>query len=479
MKKLVSIFIMAVSLLALAPSFVWSQTGATQVYERGINIPDNNHVDGLTVTKHGDYAISFLDYHATDNQNISLFNQEGGVTWHNTSITPEYTIVDIIDMNGQDGLLAVVVDELVRYDYSGAIVDKIKIAHRHVSGLSLYKDLERYYVVEGNNNITQADIAVYDNALNFVRSFPVLGGVTGIVGRDGYLYISSTGYGGGIISNGSSDLSKYDLSGNLVWTKHFPDRIGSNIVSVGDDLYMANVSLVNDSLSDQRWEVIKADTSGSIIWQKEWTGDYPEGPGKSPDLTLWIYDLVDLPTGGCVVVGSATKLTQADNPIDPNKVNPMAIAFNSEGDIAWKIRIDKEGINYGQFRRAIWDNDHYLVMVGENQDTSKLLWKYSVDGVTAVEQEGSSLPSEFRLDQNYPNPFNPTTTIEFSIVKEGKTSLKVYDILGKEVATLVDEELTAGNYSAKFDAGNLSSGIYVYVLKTPNYTASKKMILLK
>jgi len=245
---------------------------------------------------------------------------------------------------------------------------------------------------------------------------------------------------------------------------------------------MANVYLTSeslDSLSHMRWEVLKAGTEGNIIWAKEWTGDYQFRPGEYRILNLWIYDLVNLPTGGCVVVGSATKLTQTDNPIDPNKVNPMAIAFNSDGDIAWKIRIDKEGVNFGSFSKAIWDNDHYLVMVGQNMDTSKLLWKYSVDGVTAVEQEGSSLPSEFRLDQNYPNPFNPTTTIEFSIVKEGKTSLKVYDILGKEVATLVDEELTAGTYNAKFDAGNLSSGIYVYVLKTPNYTASKKMILLK
>ena len=91
----------------------------------------------------------------------------------------------------------------------------------------------------------------------------------------------------------------------------------------------------------------------------------------------------------------------------------------------------------------------------------------------------SSKPIAYVLSQNYPNPFNPTTTINFSITKDGFVSLKVYDILGSEVASILDEVKTAGSYNILFDASKLSSGIYFYRLSTPNFTQVKKMTLVK
>ncbi len=94
-------------------------------------------------------------------------------------------------------------------------------------------------------------------------------------------------------------------------------------------------------------------------------------------------------------------------------------------------------------------------------------------------------PVRFELFQNYPNPFNPVTTIKYSIPSLGgvetlhATSLRIYNILGKEVATLVNEKQAPGNYSVQFDASNLPSGIYFYTLRAGNFTATKKMILLK
>ena len=88
-------------------------------------------------------------------------------------------------------------------------------------------------------------------------------------------------------------------------------------------------------------------------------------------------------------------------------------------------------------------------------------------------------PVEYSLEQNYPNPFNPTTQINYSIKETGLVQLKVYDILGKEVATIVNENQEAGNYYASFDASNLSSGIYLYKLQSGEFVSSKKMILLK
>lgn len=86
----------------------------------------------------------------------------------------------------------------------------------------------------------------------------------------------------------------------------------------------------------------------------------------------------------------------------------------------------------------------------------------------------------FKLENNYPNPFNPSTTINFAIPSEGFTELKVFDILGREVDILLKENLKAGNYSVKFNAGrDFASGIYIYTLRSNNYLATKKMILLK
>ncbi|MBS1552774.1 MAG: T9SS type A sorting domain-containing protein [Bacteroidetes bacterium] len=89
------------------------------------------------------------------------------------------------------------------------------------------------------------------------------------------------------------------------------------------------------------------------------------------------------------------------------------------------------------------------------------------------------VPSEFELSQNYPNPFNPSTKISFALPKEGKVSLKIYDMTGKEVMTLVNEVKTAGYYSVSFNASSLSSGMYFYTLSADNYTATKKMMLIK
>ncbi len=91
----------------------------------------------------------------------------------------------------------------------------------------------------------------------------------------------------------------------------------------------------------------------------------------------------------------------------------------------------------------------------------------------------SVVPTEYNLSQNYPNPFNPTTTIKYSIPTEGMVSLKVYDVLGKEVANLVDENKNAGTYEVIFNAENLSSGTYIYKLTSGNFTETKKLLLLK
>lgn len=97
----------------------------------------------------------------------------------------------------------------------------------------------------------------------------------------------------------------------------------------------------------------------------------------------------------------------------------------------------------------------------------------------SIERDLNAMPTEFTLMQNYPNPFNPSTTIKFNLAKEGMTSLIVYDILGKEVATLVNQHLSAGAYTVKFNAYNFASGIYLYRITAGSFSETKQMILTK
>ncbi|MCW8996897.1 MAG: T9SS type A sorting domain-containing protein [Psychromonas sp.] len=100
------------------------------------------------------------------------------------------------------------------------------------------------------------------------------------------------------------------------------------------------------------------------------------------------------------------------------------------------------------------------------------------DFVVSTPNENIS-PVSFNLSQNYPNPFNPTTTITYSIPKESQVNLKIYDVMGREVAVLVNGKQQAGAYEVKFDAASLASGTYFYKLTAGDFISVKKMALLK
>ena len=96
-----------------------------------------------------------------------------------------------------------------------------------------------------------------------------------------------------------------------------------------------------------------------------------------------------------------------------------------------------------------------------------------------VEEVTSYLPTKFNLEQNYPNPFNPSTVISYQLPVGIRVTLKVFDIIGNEVATLVNTEKPAGNYQVQWDSREFPSGVYFYTLSTGNFFSTKKMILLK
>jgi photosystem II stability/assembly factor-like uncharacterized protein len=129
----------------------------------------------------------------------------------------------------------------------------------------------------------------------------------------------------------------------------------------------------------------------------------------------------------------------------------------------------------GVYVTSMAANNGYLYAATSNNN----IWKALLSQLTDVSNNGNITLINFNLSQNFPNPFNPSTTIQYSIGSLQHVTLKVYDILGREVATLVNEEKPAGEYIVKFDAAGLSSGIYIYRIRTDSYSETRKMILMR
>jgi len=118
-----------------------------------------------------------------------------------------------------------------------------------------------------------------------------------------------------------------------------------------------------------------------------------------------------------------------------------------------------------------------------NNGTNNLasgFWSLPINLITSVEEIPSAVvPKEFRLDQNFPNPFNPSTTIQFALPKSSEVTLKIYDILGREVGALVEEKMKAGEYKIVFDASELASGVYFYRIVAQDFVKVRKLTLLR
>ena len=162
----------------------------------------------------------------------------------------------------------------------------------------------------------------------------------------------------------------------------------------------------------------------------------------------------------------------------------IAVNVNNEANYWANIAVNGVEVNGDQATVHFfyyYDEIPGAGQLGENAFGTVCTWKYDNISftVTSVEGEENGVIDNFVLEQNYPNPFNPSTTINYTLPARSAVTLKVYDVLGNEVASLVNSSQEAGSYSVNFDAKNLASGLYIYTLNTGNFTSSKKMMLLK
>ncbi len=152
---------------------------------------------------------------------------------------------------------------------------------------------------------------------------------------------------------------------------------------------------------------------------------------------------------GTIVWGEC--LTFVDNVCVESAGRPRGLAFSNDGNTAWTTQFSQ---------------------------TAPAMYYYTV-GSTSIDQVDSTVPDSYTLLQNYPNPFNPSTTIEFALKESGQARLSVFDLMGREVAVLVDQPMMPGTYEATFNADNLSSGVYLYRLQVGAELMTGTMTLLK
>ena len=157
------------------------------------------------------------------------------------------------------------------------------------------------------------------------------------------------------------------------------------------------------------------------------------------------------------------------------------VTYNEEniyeyGNISYQVNTQGIGNRTVRLRLIVDDNFATGYSMGKIYSDEYVLGKTNVQQINF---SGKEPVTSYNLFQNYPNPFNPNTTIKYEIPKDGLVTLKIYDILGAEVATLVNEERSAGRYEVNFDASSLASGVYIYRLNVNDYANVKKMILLK
>ena len=232
-------------------------------------------------------------------------------------------------------------------------------------------------------------------------------------------------------------------------------------------------------------------SSGTVLKSKD--GGSSWGPVTSPT-TSSLYGVTIIPRKAIWIVGSGkiykstvdgvftaqtspVSNTDAISAVDENRACIAGALGNliqtTDGGKTWVQQI----ITSNTLRSVYFVSSSAGWIVGEAGAVLRITGSL----VSDVREDRSSgvIPTSFTLNQNYPDPFNPSTTIRFGIPYQKKVQLKVFDLLGREVATLVDSRLEAGSYSVKWDASGYSSGVYFYVLQAEDVLVSKKMLLVK
>ena len=307
-------------------------------------------------------------------------------------------------------------------------------------------------------------------------------------------------------------LLKTDSFGDSLWSRifsysQFDDCVATSVLQASDDSFIF-CGGVSTMLSIYKGWIVKLNQSGETIWTRKYQYDDVH--------SFELYDVQETVDGNYLFSGTLWRSSRS---------NPIFIKTNPNGHTLWIKSYDLGNDDY-VFSHGITFNDEIIAagyrMVGDStslflmrtNSAGEIKWTKTIPGiegpigvrvvsnenftVLCLKSYGKSLLMNFSdnivnvqtridrnitlspiLQQNYPNPFNPTTTIEFNLPKTSEVTLKVFNILGEEVSTLVSDRLSAGSHTYEWDASNLSCGVYLYRLEAEGYFETRKMILMK
>ncbi len=279
--------------------------------------------------------------------------------------------------------------------------------------------------------------------------------------NSGNVYVA--GYSDSTVTGRDFMTIKYNSSGAVQWTKRFNDGYDEAVdIKVFDDdnIYVTGPSLTATRPDD--FTIIKYNSAGFQQWMVMYNGGGTDRPNKM---------LLDN-QGNIYITGMSQVLSWED---------VATVKYNSNGILLWNTTFTGQGNYPDTGLDMALDAAGNVFVTGRTYSglTSEdyLTLKYSQ--TTNIRQISSASPGSYNLLQNYPNPFNPSTRIGFSIPASGLVSLKVYDILGKEISELVNENLSPGNYEVDFDGTNVSGGVYFMNFNAGDYRQVKRMLLVK
>jgi hypothetical protein len=258
-------------------------------------------------------------------------------------------------------------------------------------------------------------------------------------------------------------LARTDIYGDTVWTQEYQDTTtslsGVCLEQVGDEGF---IILANDD--NQNVRLLRTNEWGELIWEKTY--------GQSG-----IYSskfLKNTPDGGHIIVGSTESVGAGGSDV-------WVLKTDSLGNIKWTKTIGGTGDDYGKYIQTTSDGGYIIAAdtwsYGKGEQDIWII-KLEPDPTVDVDNE-IDIIKNYKLSYNYPNPFNPSTNIIYSIPQLFNVIIKVFDILGNEIETLVNEEKPAGSYEITWYAEGFPNGIYFYQLKVGSFVETKKMILLK
>ena len=200
----------------------------------------------------------------------------------------------------------------------------------------------------------------------------------------------------------------------------------------------------------------------------------------------YVSNYVDSPNGTVEVIDISSNTIIASIPVGRDAIGVAAISgyvfvANSSSntvsviDVTSNTVVTTINVGNGPDGIAVDQTTNKVYVTNQNDKTISIIGR----SVTSVKQISQLMPDHFALSQNYPNPMNPSTTISFNLPVKSFVSLKVFDMLGREVASIISQELPAGTYARQWNAGKMSSGVYFYRLQAGSFTQTKRLVLLK